>query len=418
MRNFGFEVSIIDANAEEITEEEVLDRVKTYKPRLIVFVVYGQNVNAGTTNMEGAIKLSNFLKSKDKNLNISYIGSYVQALPVKALKDEKSIDFVFTNEGVYALRNILNLKNFMSDNLKNIKGIAYRNSNKIIQNEPEIVVPNEKMDLDLPGYAWDLLPFKKKPLDLYRSPMWHAEYDEEKRSPYAALHSSLGCQFKCSFCMINLINRNDSDEIGVSSHYNKMRYWSPEFMIKEFEKLINMGVKTIRITDEMFLLNPKYYLPLCKKLAELNTDDSLRMWAYSRIDTVKNPEVLSIVRKAGIKWLCLGIESGDKKVRLEVAKGKFEDVDVRKIINQVHEADIDVMANYMYGLPGDDKETIKKTFELSLDYAHQVGILILQWLCQVVFYINKVLKMVLKCQKAILGTHFMLTTQYVYQQKN
>ena len=89
MRNFGFEVSIIDANAEEITEEEVLDRVKTYKPRLIVFVVYGQNVNAGTTNMEGAIKLSNFLKSKDKNLNISYIGSYVQALPVKALKDEK-----------------------------------------------------------------------------------------------------------------------------------------------------------------------------------------------------------------------------------------------------------------------------------------------------------------------------------------
>ena len=74
-----------------------------------------------------------------------------------------------------------------------------------------------------------------------------------------------------------------------------------------------MGVKTIRITDEMFLLNPKYYLPLCKKLSELNTDDNLRMWAYSRIDTVKNPEVLSIVRKAGIKWLCLGIESGDKK---------------------------------------------------------------------------------------------------------
>ena len=367
MRNFGFEVSIIDANAEEIGDEEVFNRVKACKPRLIVFVVYGQNVNAGTTNMEGAIKLSNFLKSKDKNLNISYIGSYVQALPVKALKEEKSIDFVFTNEGVYALRNILNLKNFMSDNLKDIKGIAYRNGNKIIQNEPEIVVPNERMDLDLPGYAWDLLPFEKKPLDLYRSPMWHAEYDEEKRSPYAALHSSLGCQFKCSFCMINLINRNDSEEIGVSSHYNKMRFWSPEFMIKEFEKLIKLGVKTIRITDEMFLLNPKYYLPLCKKLAELNTDDSLRMWAYSRIDTVKNPEVLSIVRKAGIKWLCLGIESGDKKVRLEVAKGKFEDVDVRKIINQVHEADIDVMANYMYGLPGDDKETIKKTFELSLE---------------------------------------------------
>ena len=60
------------------------------------------------------------------------------------------------------------------------------------------------------------------------------------------------------------------------------------------------------------------------------------------------------MRKAGIKWFCLGIESGDKKVRLEVAKGKFEDVDVKDVIKKVHEADIDVMANYI-GLPGDDE---------------------------------------------------------------
>ncbi len=367
MRNFGYEVSIIDANAEEINEEQIYERLKNLKPRLVVFVVYGQNVNAGTTNMEGAITLSKFIKSKDDKLYISYIGSYVQALPIKALEDEKSIDFVFTNEGVYALKNVLSLKNFNSNELKNINGIAFRDKEKIILNKPEKVVPNERMDLDLPGYAWDLLPYKVRPLDLYRAPMWHAEYDEEKRTPYAALHSSLGCQFKCSFCMINLINRNNEDEIGVSSNYSGMRYWTPDFIIKEFEKLIEMGVKTIRITDEMFLLNPKYYLPLCKKLAELNHDDSLRMWAYSRIDTVKNPKVLSEVRKAGIKWLCLGIESGDKKVRLEVAKGKFEDVDVRKIIDQVHEADIDIMANYMYGLPGDDYETIKKTYDLSVE---------------------------------------------------
>ena len=45
------------------------------------------------------------------------------------------------------------------------------------------------MDLDLPGYAWDLLPYEKKPLDLYRE-RWHAEYDESKRSPYAALQTS------------------------------------------------------------------------------------------------------------------------------------------------------------------------------------------------------------------------------------
>ena len=55
--------------------------------------------------------------------------------------------------------------------------------------------------------------------------------------------------------MINIINREDNEEIGVANKYNKMRYWSPEFIIKEFDKLISMGVETIKITDEMFLLN-------------------------------------------------------------------------------------------------------------------------------------------------------------------
>ena len=50
---------------------------------------------------------------------------------------------------------------------------------------------------------------------------------------------------------------------------------------------------------------------------------------------------------------------------MEVSKGKFEDVDIEKIVNQVEKSDINVMANYIYGLPGDTKETIQHTFELS-----------------------------------------------------
>ena len=365
-RSVGFKVDILDANAENLSVEEILKRIKYNSPNLICLVVYGQNVNAGTTNMSGAIHTSEYLK-KFISTPISIIGSHVQALPIETLKKEKSIDFVFTNEGVYSLRNLLKLSDFSSNNLSKIKGIAFRNQNKIIINAPEKIVPNEKMDIDLPGYAWDLLPFKKKPLDLYRAPMWHAEYDFEKRTPYASLQTSLGCQFGCNFCMINILNRNDNDEIGVASNYSKMRFWSTNFVIKEFDKLIKMGVRTIRIVDEMFLLNPKYYIPLCEQLAERNKDDSLRIWSYSRIDTVKRPEILKLVRRAGIKWLALGIESGERSVRLEVDKGKFEDVDVRKVIQKVHEADINVMANYIFGLPGDTKETVKKTFDLSLE---------------------------------------------------
>ena len=223
------------------------------------------------------------------------------------------------------------------------------------------------MDLDLPGYAWDLLPYKEKPFDLYRSPMWHAEYNHDKRTPYAALQTSLGCNFACEFCMINIINRNDNDPVGVAGNYSKMRYWSPEFIIKEFDKLVEYGVTTIRITDEMFLLNPKYYIPLCELLSERSYSDELLMWAYSRIDTIRRPGILNLVRKAGIKWLCLGIESGDKKVRLEVSKGKFEDVDIRAVVEKVHDADIEIMANYIFGLPGDDRESMQKTLDLSLE---------------------------------------------------
>jgi len=366
-RSAGFNVTIIDANAENLSEFQIYKRLIDQSPKLICFVVYGQNVNAGTTNMTGVIDVSSYLKDKKINIPISIIGSHVQALPIETLKKEETIDFVFTNEAVYSLRNILKLNDFNTNQLSQIKGLAYRDGKTIKMTPPEKVVPTNKMDEDLPGYAWDLLPFNKNPLDLYRAPMWHAEYDFKKRTPYASLQTSLGCMFHCNFCMINIINRDDNEEIGIASNYSKMRFWSTDFIIKEFDKLISMGVKTIRIVDEMFLLNPKYYVPLCEKLAERNKDDSLRIWSYSRIDTVKRPEVLSLVRKAGIKWLALGIESGDKSVRLEVAKGKFEDVDVKKVIEKVHQADIHVMANYIFGLPGDTKKTIEKTFNLSLE---------------------------------------------------
>jgi len=365
-RSVGYKVGICDANAENLNKEQVYERVINLNPRLICFVVYGQNVNAGSVNMSGSVYLSNFLKDKI-DTPICYIGSHVQALPYHTLKKENSIDFAFTNEGVYALRNILNLKHINNNTIKNIKGIVRRESAEVIINEAEQIVPREKMDIDLPGYAWDLLPFDKTPLDLYRAPMWHAEYDENKRSPYAAIQTSLGCQFGCDFCMINIINRNDTEEVGVASDYSYMRHWSPEFIIKEFDKLNDLGVHTIKITDELFLFNKKYYEPLCRSLSKKPYVDKLTMWAYSRIDTVRNPELLKLVRSAGIKWLALGIESGDKVVRLEVSKGKFQDVDIKKVVRQIQDADISVMGNYIFGLPGDSLQSMQKTLDLSLD---------------------------------------------------
>ena len=366
VRSVGHKVEILDVNAERLSIEESASKIKRKQAKLICFVVYGQNVNAGTVSMSGAVELAEQLKKIKIDPPVAFLGSYVQALPIKTLSEESCIDFIFTNEGVYALRNVLSLNSINSETLASIKGVAFREKNgKVVMNPPERIVPNDRMDIDLPGYAWDLLPFKEKPLDLYRSPLWHANYDKNLRTPYAAIQTSLGCNFGCSFCMINIINRDDNEEVGVASDYKGMRFWSTDFNLSQIDKLVEMGVKTIRIVDEMFLLYKKHYGPLCEQLSKRSYASELKMWSYSRIDTVTDPEFLNIVRAAGIRWLCLGIESGDKKVRLEVSKGKFEDVDIHKVIGQVHDADIEVMANYIVGLPGDDQETMEKTYKLS-----------------------------------------------------
>ena len=268
-RSQGYQVGLMDILAEKLLREDAVERIKDLNPRLITICVYGENVNSGTTQMSGAVKLANLLKEKGVDIPISFVGSHVQALPYKVLSEEPNIDIIFTNEGVYSLWNILKLDDLTNlDKLETIDGIGFIKDGKPYLTKPERIVPQERMDLDLPGYAWDLLPYKEKPFDLYRSPMWHAEYDHDKRSPYAALYTSLGCVFQCTFCMINILNRDDLEETGVAGNYNKMRFWSPEFIINEFDKLNEMGVKTIRIADEMFLLNRKYYLPLIKLLAD------------------------------------------------------------------------------------------------------------------------------------------------------
>ena len=124
-RNKGYKVGILDTCAENLSNEESLSRINQLNPKLICFVVYGQNVNSGAVSMSGAVRLSELLKTKTKT-PIAYAGSYVQALPLKALEEEPSIDFVFTNEGVKPLLNILSLNKINQESLLGIKGIALR----------------------------------------------------------------------------------------------------------------------------------------------------------------------------------------------------------------------------------------------------------------------------------------------------
>jgi radical SAM superfamily enzyme YgiQ (UPF0313 family) len=220
------------------------------------------------------------------------------------------------------------------------------------------------MDQDLPGYAWDLLPYRERPLDLYRAHFWHAGFDHGQRTPFAAIYTSLGCNFGCDFCMINIVNRTDSGEEIHAADSRGMRFWSPQLIAGELEKLARMGCQTVRISDEMFFLNRRYYEPLLQQVVE--RDLNLRMWAYSRVDTVR-PAALELFRQAGIGWLALGIEAGSQMVRKEVSKGSFQEVNIRDICTTVRAAGINVISNYIFGFPEDTLQTMQQTLDLALE---------------------------------------------------
>jgi anaerobic magnesium-protoporphyrin IX monomethyl ester cyclase len=362
----GFSPAILDCDAERLTITQALIRINDISPRLLVFVVYGQNPNSGTTSMVGAIKLANEIKETYPGYPICFVGSHVSALPLEVLANN-SVDIVLLNEGVYALLHLL--KSDLKDDLSKIKGVGYKKNGPgsfktPFLNPPEIVVPQDRMDQDLPGYAWDLLPFRSKPLDLYRAHFWHANFDHDQRTPFAAIYTSLGCNFACDFCMINIVNRSDNGDDIDASHSKGMRFWSPEWVGREMAKLAKMGVKTLRLSDEMFFLNRKYYEPILQQVIDNKYD--FNMWAYSRVDTVR-PDALQLFKKAGVNWLALGIEAGNQKVRQEVSKGSFKEVNIRDVCSVINKHDIKIISNYIFGFPEDNLETMQETLDLALE---------------------------------------------------
>ncbi len=362
----GFGVAILDCDAEKLSLSEAVSRIQSANPRLIVFVVYGQNPNSGTTGMIGASALASEVKQQHPNLSVCFVGSHTSALPMDVLQ-LPFVDFVLLNEGVYALHNLL--RTDLRSGLGGVKGIGYKTDDpgetrRPILNEPQAVVPQDRMDIDMPGYAWDLLPYRTRPLDLYRAHFWHAEFDHEKRTPFAAIYTSLGCTFACDFCMINIINRVDNGSSVDATQSRGMRFWSANLIAGELEKLAEMGVETIRISDEMFFLNRKYYEPLLQDIIQRNL--ALRMWAYARVDTVRH-EYIDLFKRAGINWLALGIEAGNQTVRQEVSKGSFQEVNIRAVCDKVRAEGMNIISNYIFGFPDDTLETMGETLDLALE---------------------------------------------------
>ena len=359
-RRKNFNVRILDCEVERLDYISSAKEIHDLNPKIACFVVYGQQPSASSQNMEGAVATSVELKNLNPNIKTLFVGGHISALPKETLENEKSIDIIALNEGVYAISNLLRVEDLNDDKyLRKIKGIGFRNQDNFIEiNASEMIVPKKLLDTDLPGIAWDLLPS----LNNYRTAGWHSWSNNSEKQPFAALYTSLGCPYTCSFCMINIINRTDNSDNISSQDSNIFRWWSPEFIINQFDYFAEQGVKNVKIADELFVLNPNHFMKICDLIIERNYN--FNIWAYSRIDTCK-PQYLEKLKKAGVNWLGLGIENPSSVIRKEVHKDAFKNVKIIDIINSMRDAGINVAANYIFGLPEETKESLEFTYNFA-----------------------------------------------------
>lgn len=371
VRAKGYRVKILDANCEGLSAKETADVIKEYNPNLLAMIVHGHQPSASSQLMGAVGETCKEIKNLG-SYPILLTGIHPSSLPERTLREE-ACDYVAIGEEFSTIAGLTAaLAN--GGRLNNVPGLAYLSEGKFTSNRAAPLGKN--LDEEFPEVAWDLLPSMSN----YRAHNWHSfgSGDSNIRSPYASLYTSFGCPFKCSFCCINATGKASIAGIGGNSDFSeksaldlinntnpKIRYWSPKTIIKSIEHLVeNEGVKHLKFIDEMYVLDKAHVRGIADEIIERGYGDKLNIWAYARVDTVRDQALLDHMRKGGVKWLVLGIESASKHVR-DGADKKYTNEDIIKSVNNVRQAGINVLGNYIFGLPDDTIDSMQTTLNLA-----------------------------------------------------
>jgi len=354
-RAHGLSVEVIDAEAEELSADAVAERVHYLGPTLAAIVVYGHQPSASTQCMTAAGRVASAIKQNTPEQPLLFAGGHVAALPEQTLREEDA-DFVAAGEGLHTLVALVEALQTPVPDFGRVPGLWYRQDGRLRHNTDKPLVA--ELDRLLSGPAWDLLPMGR-----YRAHNWHCLGGRE-RQPYAALYTTLGCPYHCAFCCIQAPFRSGERAAGLKASTNSYRTWSPDAVIAQIDVLMNQfGVRNIKIADEMFVLSRKHVLAICDRIIQRGYD--LNLWAYARVDTIKD-DMVDKLKTAGFHWLAIGVEAGADRVRADVDKA-FSQEEVYRVLARVRDAGINVIGNFIFGLPEDDLDTMQATLDLALD---------------------------------------------------
>ncbi|MFI3155422.1 MAG: radical SAM protein [Methylococcaceae bacterium] len=338
-RSKGVSVEIFDAEVEFMTPGEAVKNItENWEPLVI-------GLTAFTTKMTAAEGIIRGVKENLPHVYTVLGGHHASADPNDPLQDA-TLDFVISGEAFEPMVELVTALKEKKDT-SNIRGLWWKQGEKTVGNGRASGPGN--LD-ELPYAAWDLLPMEK-----YRSHHWHTwDYDLEKKG-YAVIYTSLGCPFSCSFCSVNVV-------------YGKRgtRFRSAKHVVGEIKFLVDSyGIRDFEIVDDLFTVNPTRVAEFCDEVIGQGLGDKINIWCFGRTDTVSD-KLCNHMKRAGINWVFMGIESGSDHVLDTVGK--------KQTLQKIHKASevlrrtgIHFGGNFIFGLPEDTRESMQMTIDLACE---------------------------------------------------
>jgi radical SAM superfamily enzyme YgiQ (UPF0313 family) len=342
LRREKLETALIDAEAEDLSNEAVCERLMRYHPRLVGILTVGSNLTASTWKMDGSGALSDDIKRKFPDVPIFLWGNHPSALPEVTLRGCHCDSVVACS----AFDAVADLANGVKNGRAVVRSGIWSLKNNQLSGDGIIRTIRNLDELPLDG--WEMLLSQT----VYRNHFQFALEDIGRRNRYGVILTSLGCPYHCAFCSVSVF----SGKSGV-------RYKSVERCMEEIDYQVQRNnAYYIRVLDETFTTNRKHVMDFCEALKERG--QSLSLWCYARTDQV-DPEMLANMYEAGFRWVCYGFESGNQAIRDKVHKGQYSQRRVEDAVKITHEAGLSVLANFMFGLPGDTLESMRDTLSLA-----------------------------------------------------
>ena len=286
----GHRVRILDAYAEDVTQQQLIDRLREMRPDVTGFTFT-------TENRFEAFESIRLCKKMLPETTTVAGGPHASLAADDTLTHIPELDYIVRSEGEVSMVNLLlALEN--NSEIESVTGISYRKEGGVVHN------PQTGFIEDL-----DSLPFPAR--HLYNHPQYnfHMDVPGKGKLPAANIMTSRGCPFHCVFCA-STINWG-----------RRFRLRSPENIVEEIEYLKKeFGVRAIWFFDDTFTAKRSQTETLCDMILQKNLDIS--WFCEIRVDTVDR-ELLALMKKAGCYFIGFGVESGSQRILDEVIGKKI-----------------------------------------------------------------------------------------------